>query len=141
MFRKWGVWMLVVGLLTPGLAVGAEVQMRPGLWEVTARMEMPGMPMEMPAMTHTQCLGKEDMVPQQTEPNQKCRMIENKVSGNTVSWVMECNSAEGNMKARGEVTYQGDSFKGQVRMETNTPGQGTMEMVSHMTGRRIGDCP
>ncbi|BCA80972.1 DUF3617 domain-containing protein [Desulfuromonas sp. AOP6] len=141
MFRTFATWFLVVGLSLGGLALAAEVQMRPGLWEISSRLEMPGMPMQMPAMTHTQCLSKEDLVPQRAESDQQCRLIENKVSGNTVRWVMQCTSDEGTTTARGEVTYQGDSFKGQVRIETVLPGQEPMEMVSHTTGKRIGDCP
>ncbi len=141
MLRAFAVGFLVVGMVTVGSAFAAEVQMRPGLWEIISQVEMPGMPMQMPAMTHTQCLGKEDLVPQQEEPDQKCRMIEKKVSGNTVSWVMQCSSSDGTMTARGKVTYHGDGFEGELHMETGAPGQDAMQMVTHMSGKRVGDCP
>jgi len=43
----------------------------------------------------------------------------------------------GEMNGTGEIIYSGDSFKGTMKMQMP---QSNMEMIAHMTGRRIGDC-
>ncbi|TMI03725.1 MAG: hypothetical protein E6H46_08505, partial [Betaproteobacteria bacterium] len=54
----------------------ASAQGKDDLWEVSTKMEMPGMPMAMPAQTNRFCIGKnrkdEELVPKQGD----CRMLE-----------------------------------------------------------------
>ena len=54
---------LVIALVVLATAVTALAQspMRPGRWEVSMEMEMPGMPMKMPAMKTTQCVTPEQV--------------------------------------------------------------------------------
>ena len=111
--------------------------MREGQWEITTKMEMVGMPMDMPPVTNTQCLTKKDLVPENSQPGQDCTFPETKTTGNTVTWKIECKGQGGEMKGSGELTYSGDSFKG--TMELQMP-QSNMEMTGRMEGRRIGDC-
>ena len=115
---------------------GSVPNMQEGLWEITAKMEMPGMPMSMPPITHTQCITNENMVPHSTpQQGEECKIAETKVEGDTVTWTMECDSPEGKTRATGKITYSGDTFKGTIKMTT----QG-MEMIQHLSGHRIGNC-
>ena len=116
---------------------GSVPNMQEGMWEITSRMEMPGMPMQMPPMKHTQCLTKKDLVPQSSQPGQECKITHTKVTGNTVTWTMQCKGQGGDMKGTGKITYSGNSFKGTIKM---TMAQSNMEMTSHISGHRIGDC-
>ena len=93
------------------------------------------MGMKMPAMKHNQCITKQNAVPESSQPDQECKMVESSVNGDTVSWEMVCESAEGKSNLTGEITYHGDTFKGAIRIDM----QG-MEMVQQMSGRRIGEC-
>jgi len=111
--------------------------MQEGMWEITSKMEMPGMPMEMPPMKHTQCLTKKDLAPQSSQPGQECKMTQTKVVGNTVTWTVLCKGQGGNMKGTGKITYSGNSFKGTIKM--SMIGE-NMEMICHISGHRIGDC-
>ena len=122
------------GKITISIA-DSEPDMKDGLWEITTKMEMQGMPMNMPAMTHTQCITKENAVPVGSQPGQKCKMIESRVNGDTVTWQMECNTPEGSVKAAGKITYTGDTFKGTIKMKM----QG-MEMHQNLSGKWIGEC-
>lgn len=110
-----------------------------GKWEITSKIEVPGMPENMPqnTFTQTQCLTKDDYVPRgsKNQSGQDCRIEDVQTSGNTVTWTMHCNSAQGQMDGEGEITYHGDTFEGTIKMMT----QGG-EMIQHMNGRRIGDC-
>ena len=117
---------------------GSELNMQEGQWEITTKMEIPSMPMEMPPMKRTQCLMKKDIVPQSSQEGQECTISETKVTGNTVTWAMECSGGPGgNTKGNGTITYSGSSMKGTIKI---TDTQSNREMTSHLTGRRIGDC-
>ena len=107
-----------------------------GLWEITSKMEIPGMPVPMPPITYTQCMTNQNPVPNQSQPGQECHMKYIKTKGNTVSWEMVCDSPQGKVKSSGKITYKGDRLNGVVMMDM--PGQGQMKMT--MTGRRIGKC-
>lgn len=109
--------------------------MKEGLWEITTKTKMPGM--EMPPMKHTQCITKNDLVPQSSQPGQECKITETKVIGNTVTWTMQCKTQGGEMKGTGKITYSEDSFEGTIIMSMP---QANMKITTHISGKRIGDC-
>jgi len=115
---------------------GSALNLQDGLWEITSKMEMPGMPMNMPPSTHTQCITTENLVPRGSQEGEECKIVETKVKGDTVTWTMECDTPEGKARATGKITYKGDTFKGTIEM--NMQG---MAMTQHLSGRRTGDCP
>ena len=104
-----------------------------GNWAIEVTMIIAGM--QMPPMTYNSCLKKEDCVPYDTNPqsqqSQKCSPKNLKVSGDTVSWTMDCEG----MTGKGSITYFGDSLKGKIII--NTDGG---EMVQHLKGTRTGPC-
>jgi hypothetical protein len=117
---------------------GSVPNMQEGNWEITTKMEIPGMPMNMPPMKHTQCLTKKDLVPQSSQPGQECKFTQIKVADNTVTWIMQCSGGHGgDMKGNGKITYSGNTLKGKIEM---TMPQSNMKMTSHISGHRIGDC-
>jgi hypothetical protein len=119
------------------IRAASAMDMKEGLWEITTRMEMPGMPMQMPPFKHTQCITSSDSVPQDKEAgnNQDCTIKNTEVKGNTVTWEVHCISEGKPVKSTGRVTYKGDTFEG----ETRTEAEG-MNMIQKMSGRRIGNC-
>ena len=116
---------------------GSKPNLKPGKWEVTTRMEMPGMQMNMPTMTHTQCITENDYIPQTSQPGEECKITKTKVSGDTVTWTIHCRGQGGEMNGTGSVTYRGDSFEGKVTMSMAPSG---MSMTIYTNGRRIGEC-
>ena len=116
---------------------GSGPNMQEGEWEITTKVEMPGMPMNMPPVTHRQCLTKNDLVPQNSQPGNECKISNVKVSGDSVTWVMQCKGQGGETKGTGEITYSGTSFKGVIKM---TVVQADMQMTSKINGLRIGNC-
>jgi hypothetical protein len=127
--------LIITALLTGIHTVYAGADIQDGLWEITSKMEMPGMPMEMPPVTFTQCMNSQESVPHDAKQNPDCKIKNTKVEGDTVSWDMQCSGRSGNMKSSGKITYKGSTFKGSV----NAVADG-MEMTQTMSGRRIGDC-
>jgi len=143
--NQWGSAMIrkllvvsVILLATVSFSLaGSKPNVKPGKWQVTTRMEMPGMQMNMPPMTHIQCITEDDYVPQTSQPGEECKITQTRVSGDTVTWTMHCRGEGGEMKGNGKVTYRGDSFEGKISMSMAPSG---MSMTIHTNGRRIGDC-
>ena len=117
--------------------------MRDGLWEISTRMEMPGMPKGMPGMgerSMQHCYSKKDVsdskkvVPQNREDG-NCKVKDSKVSGNKISWEVQCKDGQGSGK--GEMVVHDDSYEGVVK--TRHKGMDG-EMVIHYRGKRIGAC-
>lgn len=115
----------------------AAPNMHPGRWEITSTIDMPGMAFTMPASTVTQCITATELVPQVQQETEKCRMLENQVDGDTVTWTVTCESGGGTMTSKGKVVYHGDSFAGTV---ATTGSQMPSGMTQKMTGKRLGDC-
>jgi hypothetical protein len=129
------VFSLCVALASPALAYGAA-GMEEGNWEVTMKMEMPGMPMAMPAQVNRVCVGKnrrdEDLVPKQDN----CRVVDSKRVGNKFTYRMECTGNDPSVVV-GEINFGNNAYDGQMRM-TMTKTNDTMNMA--LAGRRVGDC-
>lgn len=116
--------------------------MKEGLWEITVKMDMPGMPMQMPPQTFRQCLNKKDMVPQnKEEPGRTdCKEIKREVKGDTVNWVIECKAEGGTVTSSGTMTYKNDTLEGTVKVRVPDGRRGAMEMTQHMNGKWVGPC-
>jgi len=116
----------------------ALAQATDDLWEVTMKMEMPGMPMAMAPQVHRMCVAKahkdEDMIPRRGN----CRVTDSRRTGNKVAYRMSCTGDEP-MEVTGETTYGSDGYDGRMRMTTTSGGQ-AMEMMQTYSGRRVGDC-
>jgi len=133
---KWismGILLGVVSLFSAVYA-GSELNMEDGTWEITSQVKMQGM--SIPPMTFSQCITKDNAVPQTNSPGQEdCKVSDIKTIGSTVSWSVTCGEQAGNMKSKGKITYHGDRFEGE--MTTEHMG---MVMVTEMSGRRTGPC-
>jgi len=117
-------------------ALPASAQGKDELWEISSKMDMPGMPMAMPAQVNRVCVGKnrkdEDLVPKQSN----CRMVDSKRAGSKFTYKMECTGNEP-MTMLGEITFGNNAYDGQMRM-TMTKTNDTMNMA--VSGKRVGDC-
>ena len=122
-----------------GLALAAPV-IQPGLWEITARMEMPGMPAGAGQHTSQICYRPGDVQDAaKTVPTDKnCEVKDYKLSGNTASWRMECRG-ETQMTGTGTFTYAGSSYSGTTKFTMKQGGR-TMNMSQSYSAKRIGDC-
>ena len=113
---------------------------REGSWEITSKMEMPGMPMVMPATTVRHCYTKEDIKDQKKVINRDkdCTVTDLKSSGNKVSWKMVCTGKNAG-KFSGETIFSGDSYNSVMNMQSDS-GKGR-SMTIKAKGRRVGNCP
>ena len=123
-----------IAALVASLPVAA--QGKDDLWEISSKMDMPGMPMAMPAQVNRVCVGKnrkdEDLVPKQSN----CRVVDSKRAGSKFTYRMECTGKEP-MTMVGEMTFGNNAYDGQMRMTMTRTGD-TMNMA--VSGKRVGDC-
>ena len=131
------VFAFMVASLTLAVAAGPSYQ--EGQWEITTTVDIPGMPKEMnkPHVYKT-CLDKNNAVPQPEEKGEKqCEMSSQKISGNTVTWVMKCKNGS---VGEGKITYAKTSYDGASTITTYVDGK-KMTMKSTMKGKYLGPCP
>jgi hypothetical protein len=119
--------------------------MKPGLYEVTVQMEMPGMAQKMPAQTTQRCISAKDIEdPRKVGPGEdprtksSCEVTDHRVQGNTARWKMACKGAE-QMTGTGSITYDANGYKGVNRMSMKQ-GKETMNMTMNYSGRYLGEC-
>ncbi len=117
----------------------AEPDMKEGQWEITVKMDMPGLPFQMPPMKSTTCITKENLAPQPEQKGQDCTMKDTQIKGNVVTWVVDCKDKKSSTHAEGEVTYHGSGFDGTILMTTNDKN-GETQMTQKMSGRFLGPC-
>ncbi|MGA7826791.1 MAG: DUF3617 family protein [Geobacteraceae bacterium] len=122
-------------LLVPVVAVAATT-MREGLWEITTQMEMPGMPMKMPATVMKHCYTKNDVSDQKKiiSRDKNCTVTDLKTSANKVNWKMKC-TGENSATMTGETVFGSDSYTSLMKM--NSHGQ---NMTMKVKGKRLGAC-
>jgi hypothetical protein len=119
----------------------ATAGLKEGLWEMKTSVEMPGMTMAMPATTTRTCITKDELVPkpaaQKGQP-QECKMKDQTLNGDTVTYAMECTGKGGTTEISGKMTYTGDTMEGSTTIKISGPKP--MEMSSKVTGKYIGQC-
>jgi hypothetical protein len=108
------------------------------LWDVTSKMEIPGMPMAMPGQTHRVCVEKgsdASMVPKR----EGCSVADVKRAGNAVTFRMACKEGRNDYTASGESTSTPGGYQGKMRMAGKIEGE-QMEMTMAYSGSRAGNC-
>ena len=134
---------LVVGLLgtLQSVGVAAAPVMEPGMWEVSTKMTLVGMPMEMPPQVVRHCYREEHLKdPKSVVPQgQECKADAASLSGNTVSWRASCKIDGESMAGDGRITFSGKSYVGKAQLVGKVEGM-AMQMNVSYSGKRIGAC-
>jgi uncharacterized protein DUF3617 len=126
------------GVLAIAATPAAQAQGTDDLYEVTVKMEMAGMPMQMPAMTQRSCVKKGGSDAESVPHQDNCKVTDAKRTGNKVTFAMVCTGRDA-MTGKGEITYAGDAYNGTIRLRGKMEGQ-DMEMTQAIAGRRVGAC-
>jgi hypothetical protein len=119
----------------------SSAQLKDGLWEITTQVEIKGMRQQMPPGTIRQCITQSDPVPKNQDKGFECKTTSQKVSGNTIHYVVECRGRDGVMTATGQSTYTGSTMSGFTQTRFVMKGQPEMQMTNRMTGKYLGACP
>lgn len=113
----------------------SEPNVKLGMWEWSMTMKMQGMQFSLPPITYESCVTKKDFIPQQSNPEQTCKILNSKVTKNNVQWKIECSSGDGKSLSEGKILYSNTTAKGEINVIT----QG-MTMISKLNGRYTGKC-
>ena len=124
---------LALAVTSVALAQGAD-----DLYEVTVKMEMPGMPMQMPAMTQRSCVKKGASDAESVPHQDNCKVTDARRANNKLTFTMVCTGRDA-MTGNGEFTYAGDGYSGTIRLKGKMEGQ-DMEMMQSIAGKRVGGC-
>ncbi|HON59514.1 MAG TPA: DUF3617 family protein [Smithella sp.] len=135
----------LIGFLTVAFFVGstacAWAQLKEGLWDFTTQVQIKGMPKTMPATTFRQCVTKSNPVPQNKDKSFDCKITNQNISGDTISYSMECKGDQGVMQTTGKTTYSGNTMEGSSTTVFKMKGQPPMQMSNTMKGKYLGPCP
>ena len=133
--RRCNVLLLVT---LAAFCLPAAAQDKDELWDITMKMEMPGMPMAMPAQTSRRCVAKgakdDSFVPKQGE----CKTVDSNRAGNKYTFKMVCDG-KNKMTGVGEITYGEGIYDGKMQMTGTVEGQ-PMNMTQTYSGKRVGNC-
>lgn len=137
-FRFLPVVLLGVAMTWTALAQ-TQSPMRPGSWQVTMKMNIPGMG-DMPPMTQTQCVtaamlkDPQTAIPKGPEGGD-CKVSDYKFTDTTATYKVSCTQPMA-MTMLGEMKYSGtDSYTGTMTMDTN--GQ---KLSMSFDAKRLGEC-
>ena len=106
------------------------------LWQITSKMSMEGMPMEMPTQTLQVCAAKNTQEPPGAANDERgCQNSDMKKVGNTVTFTSTCKGPPA-MTGTGEIIYAGtDSFTGTIQYAASHG-----KMIIKLTGHKVGGC-
>jgi hypothetical protein len=121
-------------------AIAQSITLRPGKYETTVDMDMPG-EMKMPSQKQMQCITPDDLkdfskAVSDPEFARTCKVSDYKIVGNKLTFTSECK--DGEVRARGtmEFTFAAESYSGVMTTKDN---KGRV-MTIKTSGKRIGDC-
>ena len=128
-----------------GSAIAAAPDFKEGQWDVNYRMEVVGMPFPIPPITtkKTLCMTKDNLVPNLAQEGQECKVSDQKVNANTVTWTMHCQTKEGKVEGKGKITYKGERYDGAMDAQLISTANPDMPIRYKYTmdGQRVGACP
>ena len=122
------------------LPVAAFAQMKPGMYEYTIKMSMPGGPANMPAQTMQRCLAAADVegnkAYQMPQQGSDCKVSDMRENGGKFSYKMACAKPQKlDATVQGSVTPTGMTMDMTMTM-ADMPGP----MTQSITAKRTGDC-
>ena len=128
---------VLAGLLP--LAALAADGMKPGMYAYTVKMEMPGMPFQLPPQQFQRCVTQADVdkgkqYDNQSDRGSDCEVKNLKQSGAKTTFDLACKDGT---TGKAEYTATGDGMTGKTVMQMKDQPQA---MTMAMTAKRSGDC-
>lgn len=131
-----------LGLVLIAQYLGASAAVAAGLddlWEMTSKVEMPGMPMAMPPQTVKVCTPKGKQADSMVPREGNCKVQDLKQTGNKTTFKIACGGPDP-MTGSGEIVTLGpDAYKGTTHISTNAGGQ-RVTMTNSFSAKRVGSC-
>lgn len=129
----------LVLLLSCQAGLAQSVKIVPGLWKVTSTTVTPKSPSGLTNST-TDCMKDEEFDPaSQLGRQSNCEVVQSEAKGDTLSWVMACDTDMGKATGRGKFTSHGASAEGEIIMNIKFDGE-DVEFNTQWKGVRVGEC-
>ncbi len=128
---------VTVLLASPVLAEAQGLPIEPGLWETTITQNNPFLGTK--TETKQDCVQETEFDPRKMLEGAEGCTMEQDISGNTLTFSMQCNNEDAAGSGSGKMTSNGDTGSGEMQMQWTAGGQ-TMSMEMEWNGKRIGDC-
>ncbi len=130
-----GVAMLV---LASTATVWAQINLRPGNYEVTGEMSLGGIPMK--PQKDFDCVTAEHVKDlsafmQRDESTKGCKVSDVKTTGTRMIFNTTCEEDGTRYTSTSEMTFGGDSYAGTMKMDSG----GRVTLIK-MSGKRVGEC-
>ena len=130
-----------IAALTLALPLAAAAQMKPGMYEYTVKISMPGAPANMSGQTMQRCLAKKDLegnkayqMPQ--GPGSDCQVKDMVENAGKFSYKMACTKPQ-----KMDGTVQGSFTPTGMNMDMTMTMDGMPgPMTQSITAKRLGDC-
>ena len=126
------------GMIMQSLSPPAAAQGRDEQYDVTIKMAMAGMPMELPAISQRLCVKKGandgDFVPRQ----ENCTVSDARRAGARLTFKVACTGKDP-MTGTGDFTFDTAGYNGQIRLQGKMDGQ-DVDMTQAIAARRAGGC-
>jgi hypothetical protein len=113
--------------------------MKPGLWEISTSMEIPGVPFKVPPQKVQHCYTKEEVARAEgavpSRQQEDCKVVEHRRVGNKLTWKVVC-TGKSKGTGEGELVFKGaDAYDGWMRFDS-----GGQVMTTKYSAKRLGDC-
>jgi hypothetical protein len=138
MVKKTAIIGMFVSLLILALPAWG-IDLKPGKYQITSKVNMPGMPGGMPPQTITQCMTEQDPVPHTSAGANGCKITNMTTEGDTVKYTLVCEQQGMQSESSGEMTYKGETFYGTTQTKMG-PSGGGMTITTKINAKRIGKC-
>jgi hypothetical protein len=136
-------WAISVCILSPGLTSAEEaLNLVEGYWDTYVTIRVHGGILPVPAIKSSKCITRQDPLPNSSnKSSMSCRIFDNSIVGNDVSWRIECADDKGKMEGKGKITYAGRTFDGGMDMAVQEiGGDRHLNMQYAMHGERVRAC-
>ncbi|HJX19214.1 MAG TPA: DUF3617 family protein [Acidiferrobacterales bacterium] len=137
-------YLIILFAGSTGTVLAAGPDFKEGEWAVSYQMEVLGMPFPRPPITarKTMCLDKNNYVPDNSLQGQECKVSDQKVNGNTVTWTMRCRAQQRTIEGQGRITYKGDRYDGvmDAKLVSDNNSGPAVGYKYTMQGQRLGAC-
>ena len=133
----------LAGAVSP--AGWAADEIKPGKWQFTTQMQLPGAPQSPPGtqasggnapMNLTACIDAANPIPAESQ----CTVDRVDRRGTLVTWGMTCNSPRGPIRSAGSARYAGDTMQATLTARIPGPNGQPADAPGTITGRYLGPC-
>lgn len=145
MFYRKAVVMLVL-FITTLAAQAQDYNVEPGLWEMTYRTRVEGVPDEMASTMQKgpkvkrECVTRDNMDFKPQNMGGGCKYTTISQSASRVAWDIRCQAKQQNSTGRGEINFNGTTLNGWFELNMQGGPMGNMQMRNSFTGERVDDC-